>query len=110
MPSFRALYNRSVQRSRIKRVPAIIDSSHHQEPGRGRRGGLLFSAIVFGVFVAGRFALSYWVDLLWFRSLGYGEVFGKAVGLQAGIFVAFAAITFLLLYGVFSVIRRSHEA
>ncbi len=91
-------------------MPAIIDSSHQQEPRQGRRGVLLFGAIIFGAFVAGRFALSYWVDLLWFRSLGYGEVFWKTVGLQAGIFVVFAAITFLLLYGVFSVIRRSHEA
>ena len=81
-------------------MPAIIDSSHQQEPGRGRRGVLLFIAIVFGAFVAGRFALSYWVDLLWFRSLGYGEVFWKAVGLQAGIFIAFAAITFLLLWRI----------
>ena len=78
--------------------------------GRGRRKLLLFGAIVFGVFVGGRIALSYWIDLLWFGSLGYGEVFWKTVSLQAGIFIVFAGITFLLLYGAFSMIRRSHEA
>ena len=91
-------------------MPAIIDSPHQLEPGRGRRRLLLFSAIVFGALVAGRIALSYWVDLLWFGSLGYGDVFWKTVSLQAGIFLVFAAITFLLLYSAFSAIRRSHEA
>lgn len=91
-------------------MPAIIDSSPQPELGRGRRKLLLFSAIVFGTFVAGRIALSYWIDLLWFGSLGYGEVFWKTVSLQAGIFIVFAGITFLLLYGAFSMIRRSHEA
>ena len=71
---------------------------------------LLLAIIVFVVFVAGRTAISYWVDLLWFRSLGYGGVFGKMLGLQAGFFAAFGVMTFLLLYGAFSAIRRSHQA
>ncbi|WP_254064829.1 UPF0182 family protein [Granulicella sp. S156] len=91
-------------------MPAIIDSSHQPELGRGRRKLLLFGAIVFGAFIGGRISLSYWVDFLWFGSLGYGEVFWKTVSLQAGIFIVFAGITFLLLYGAFSMIRRSHEA
>ena len=91
-------------------MPAIIDSSHQPELGRGRRKLLLFGAIAFAAFVGGRIALSYWIDLLWFGSLGYGEVFWKTVSLQGGIFIVFAGITFLLLYGAFSMIRRSHEA
>ncbi len=62
--------------------------------------------IVFG----SRTALSYWVDLLWFRSLGYGEVFWKTFGLKWGIFAAFAAVTFLILYGAFSALKRAHSA
>ncbi|HUD75697.1 MAG TPA: UPF0182 family protein, partial [Terracidiphilus sp.] len=59
--------------------------------------------------LGGRTALSYWVDLLWFNSLGYGEVFWKARGLQWGIFACFAALTFLILFGIFSALRRAHR-
>jgi uncharacterized membrane protein (UPF0182 family) len=52
--------------------------------------------------------LSYWVDLLWFRSLGYGEVFWKTLGLQWGIFAAFGGITFLILFGAFLLLKRAH--
>jgi uncharacterized protein len=54
--------------------------------------------------------LAYWVDLLWFESLGYGGVFWKSASLQIIDFVFFAGTTFLILYGAFSVLRRSHEA
>ena len=53
--------------------------------------------------------MSYWVDLLWFRSLGYGDVFWKTRSLQWGIFTAFAAATFLILYGAFSALKRAHH-
>ncbi len=62
--------------------------------------------VVFG----SRTALSYWVDLLWFRSLGYAPIFWKTVGLQWGIFAAFAVLTFLVLFGVFSAFMRAHSA
>ena len=57
-----------------------------------------------------RTALSYFVDALWFRSLGYGDVFAKSLSLQWGIFAAFAAVTFFVLYGTFALLRRAHEA
>ena len=77
---------------------------------RRRRGVLLFLIAVVAVIVlGGRTALSYWVDLLWFNSLGYGEVFWKARGLQWGIFACFAALTFLILFGIFSALRRAHR-
>jgi hypothetical protein len=69
---------------------------------RRRHGGLIFLIAVIAVIVLGsRTALSYWVDLLWFESLGYSDVFWKARGLQWGIFTAFAALTFLILFGIF---------
>jgi hypothetical protein len=52
--------------------------------------------------------LSYYVDVLWFGSLGYGDVFWKTLGLQWGIFTAFAATTFLILYGSFLILKRAH--
>jgi hypothetical protein len=81
-----------------------------QPPRSRRRGLLLLIAVVAAVFLGGRTALSYWVDLLWFRSLGYGEVFWKTLGLEWGVFTGFAAVTFLILFGAFSALRRAHTA
>ncbi len=53
--------------------------------------------------------MSYWVDLLWFRSLGYGDVFLRTFALQWGIFAAFAVATFIILYGAFSLLKRAHR-
>ncbi len=61
-------------------------------------------AIVFG----GHAASSYYVDALWFGSLGYGEVFWKTLSFQSGVFAAFAAATFLILYGSFLALKRMH--
>ncbi len=90
-------------------MPRLIDSP--QLPGPGSRRGRLvvLTACIFGIFVAGRIGLSYWVDLLWFASLGYEAVFWKTLGLQAGIFTCFALITFVLLYGASLAVRRSHR-
>jgi uncharacterized protein len=48
------------------------------------------------------------VDVLWFESLGYRDVFWKTLGLQSGFFTAFAAATFLILYGSFLALKRAH--
>src|SRR6202790_5031591 len=75
-----------------------------------RRTGffLLMLAVLAVILLGGRTALSYYVDVLWFESLGYSDVFWKTLGLQWGIFVAFAAATFLILYGSFLALRRAH--
>src|SRR5271156_6129178 len=91
------------------KLPDFIESPQHRSSTGGRRRIILLTALALGVFVCGRIGLSYWVDLLWFRSLGYGEVFWKSLGLQVADFVFFAGTTFLILYGAFSAIRRSHE-
>ncbi|HZL27562.1 MAG TPA: UPF0182 family protein, partial [Acidobacteriaceae bacterium] len=91
-------------------MPEFIDPPQHRSATRGRRRVFLLAVLVLGVLWCGRTALSYWVDLLWFQSLGYGEVFWKSIGLQAADFVFFAVATFLILYGAFLAIRRSHEA
>jgi uncharacterized membrane protein (UPF0182 family) len=91
-------------------LPIFIDSPQNSQQRRRQRRLFVLVLVVLGIVVVGRIALSYWVDLLWFASLGYGEVFWKTIGLQAGMFAAFAVVTFLLLYGAFTIIRRSHEA
>ena len=65
-------------------------------------------AVVAVILLFGRTAISYWVDLLWFRSLGYGEVFWKTRGLEWWIFAGFFASTFLILYGIFSALKHAH--
>jgi uncharacterized membrane protein (UPF0182 family) len=75
-----------------------------------RRGFLILIAILAVILFGSRTALSYWIDLLWFRSLGYSEVFWKTWSLEWGVFAAFAVVTFLLLYGTFSALKRAHSA
>src|SRR5258705_8083072 len=69
---------------------------------------LLIAAVIAGIFFGGWAALSYYVDVLWFASLGYRDVFWKTLCLKWGIFGAFAAATFLILYGSFLALKRAH--
>ncbi|MGO8795706.1 MAG: UPF0182 family protein [Candidatus Sulfotelmatobacter sp.] len=75
---------------------------------RRRRRLILILVTLAETFVGGRAALSYYVDVLWFRSLGYGGVFWKTLSLQWEIFTAFAAATFVILYGTFVALKRTH--
>ena len=54
------------------------------EPGgrRPRRRLLFVVAVLALIFFGGRGALSYYVDVLWFDSLGYGDVFWKTLTVQ----------------------------
>src|SRR5947208_7741893 len=89
-------------------MPESIDWPRMHSPRRRRRFVLLILAVIAGIFFGGRAALSYYVDVLWFESLGYRDVFWKTLGLQWGIFTAFAAATFLVLYGSFLALKRAH--
>jgi uncharacterized membrane protein (UPF0182 family) len=88
-------------------MPESIDWPRTRPP-RSRRRLLLILAALAVIFFGARSALSYYVDVLWFRSLGYAEVFFKTLSLQWGIFAAFAAATFLILYGSFLALKRMH--
>src|SRR6266571_2450925 len=87
-------------------MPESIDWPRTNPPGRRRF--FLIIAVLAGIFFAGSTSLSYYVDVLWFGSLGYGEVFWKTIRLQSGIFTAFAAATFVILYGSFWALKRAH--
>ena len=69
------------------KLPDFIDSPQHRSSAWGRRRIIFLAALALGIFLSGRVGLSYWVDLLWFQSLGYGEVFWKSMGLQVADFV-----------------------
>ena len=49
--------------------------------------------------------LSYYVEALWFESLGYGDVFWRSLSLQGTVFMTFFAATFFLLYGGFIALK-----
>jgi uncharacterized membrane protein (UPF0182 family) len=84
-------------------MPDIVD--WQQPPRRHHRLFFLVLAIVAVVIFSSRTALSYYVDSLWFASLGYGDVFRKTLILQWAVFAAFFAVTFLFLYGWFLALR-----
>jgi uncharacterized protein len=86
-------------------MPDIID--WQQPPRRHRRMFLLVLGILAVVLFCSRTALSYYVDSLWFGSLGYGDVFRKTITLQWAVFAAFFSVTFLFLYGWFLGLRRA---
>ena len=87
-------------------MPESIDWPRMHPPRRRRF--LLILAVLAGIFFGARTALSYYMDVLWFESLGYRDVFWKTLTLQWGIFTAFAAATFLILYGSFLALKRAH--
>src|ERR1039457_1144972 len=90
-------------------MPESIDWPPPHPPWpRRRRRFLLILAVLAGLVFGGRTALSYYVDVLWFGSLGYGDVFWKTLSLQWGIFAAFTAVTFLILFGSFLALKRAH--
>jgi uncharacterized membrane protein (UPF0182 family) len=91
-------------------MPESIDWPPPIRPARPRsRGRLLIILAIFAViFFGGRAVLSYYVDLLWFRSLGFADVFFKTLSLQSEVFAVFAAATFVILYGSFLALKRAH--
>jgi uncharacterized protein len=92
-------------------LPDSIDWPIPAKSSRPRHRGVVVLIIAIAIIVFGsRTALSYWVDLLWYRSLGYSEVFLKSRSLSWGIFALFAVVTFAYLFGAFSAFRRAHLA
>ena len=91
-------------------MPESMDWPRLQPPPRRHRGRRFFLivSVLAAIFFGGRTALSYYVDVLWFDSLGYRDVFWKTLGLQWGIFVAFTAATFVVLFGSFLALKRAH--
>ena len=88
-------------------MPDLVD---WRQPPRRRSLFLLLLAIFLVVILGSRTALSYYVDSLWFGSLGYGEVFRRTLSLQWAVFAAFFAVTFLFIYGWILALRRAHQA
>src|SRR5579863_3583791 len=88
-------------------MPESIDWPRTRPP-QSRRRFFLILGVLAVIFFGGRAVLSYYTDVLWFDSLDYGDVFWRTLSLQWGIFTAFAAFTFLILYGSFLTLKRAH--
>src|SRR5215469_7213232 len=69
---------------------------------------IILALVVFLVFSSGT-ALSYYVNLLWFGSLGYESIYRRTLSLQWSVFAVFFAATFLILYGWFLILRQVNE-
>jgi len=90
-------------------MPETIDWPTPQKPRRLSFLLYILIALVALVLIGGRAAISYWVDLQWFGSLGYAPVFWKTFWLQWGTFAASAVVTFLVLFGAFLALGRGHR-
>ncbi|MFL6306690.1 MAG: UPF0182 family protein [Candidatus Sulfotelmatobacter sp.] len=89
-------------------MPQSIDWPRIGRSHPRRRPFVLILIVLAVIFFCSRTALSYYVDVLWFNSLGYGEVFWKTLILHWEVFTAFAAATFFILYGSFLLLKRAH--
>jgi len=89
-------------------MPETIDWPMHSRPRRARLTVFLVIVAALLILIGGRTAISYWVDLLWFRSLGYSGVFWTTFRLEWGTFGFFATLTFLILLSAFFALRHTH--
>jgi hypothetical protein len=89
-------------------MPATIDWNQQPKQHRPNFGFLFLFILAIVVFIGGRTAVSYWVELLWFRSLGYADVYWKTLGLEWEVFAGFFALTFLVLLGAMLALSRGH--
>src|SRR4051812_37772644 len=72
-----------------------------RHPSPRRRGRLFVIGAAIVLFLSATTTLSYYVDALWFSSLGYSDVFWRTLKFQAAAFTSFAVLTFAVLYGSF---------
>src|ERR1700731_20874 len=96
-----------MRRQRVNRMNESMHLRYRQPPRR--RVFLIIFAVLAVIFFSSRTVLSYYVDALWFGSLGYAEVFRKTISLQWLVFVVFFAATFFVLYGWFLGLWRAYQ-
>src|SRR5258707_15085719 len=72
---------------------------------RRRRGLPIIIGVLAALVLGGGTALSYYVDALWFESLGVADVFWTTLRLQSAVFSGFTLVTFLALYGSFVALK-----
>ncbi len=84
----------------------MADTIDWPPPRRARRrGGILVLVLLALLFLGGGTVLSYFVDSLWFESLGFVDVFWTTLKYKAAIFAVFFVLTFAILYGTYLVLK-----
>jgi uncharacterized membrane protein (UPF0182 family) len=84
----------------------MADTIDWPPPRRPRRRGVPILIGIAVVLVLGfGTVLSYYVEALWFESLGVAAVFWTTLRLQSQTFTFFAVSTFLILYGSFLALK-----
>ncbi|HEV2275981.1 MAG TPA: UPF0182 family protein, partial [Acidobacteriaceae bacterium] len=72
------------------------------------RGALLWIVIaILLILFSARTAVSYYVDSLWFSSLGYLAVFWRELGFEWLAFGIPSLLTFLIIFGWATALRRA---
>ena len=89
----------------VRRVTTLEWPPPRRSARRGRVAILVLLALL---FLGGGTFLSYYVESLWFASLGFSEVFWTAITLQARVFLVVTLVTFIVLYTVFRVLKPAH--
>ncbi len=91
-------------------MPKTIEWPPHTAAQPHRRTLIVLLILIAVVVLGASSAVSWWVNLLWFSSLGYAQVFWTTFRFQWGIFAVFAFATFVVLFGSFQLLRRAHRA
>jgi uncharacterized membrane protein (UPF0182 family) len=89
------------------RRPTRVPTRPPQRPTRRLRRLLLIIAAILLISIGGRTWLSYYVDALWFGSLGYSSVFWKTLRLQSTVFVLFTVTTYVVIHGTYLAIKKT---
>jgi hypothetical protein len=72
---------------------------------RRRRARFVFLAIVVGLVLGASSILSWYVEALWFDSLGFSQVFWKTLELKSTLFCTFALVTFVIVYAALRLLQ-----
>src|SRR5512136_2983528 len=81
--------------------PRVIDVGR---PRRRRRRIILLSVLLVAILSAS-VVISWYVEALWFASLGFSSVFWRTLTYRGALFAAFAGATLLVLGGGFWAIK-----
>jgi uncharacterized membrane protein (UPF0182 family) len=81
----------------------VVDWPPPRQPRR--RGRLAVLVLLAVLFLGGGTTLTYYVESLWFGSLGFSDVFWTTLNVRFGVFFAFAILTFAVLYGAFWLLK-----
>jgi uncharacterized membrane protein (UPF0182 family) len=73
---------------------------------RGRRVAIIVAAVIAGVVILFTALSGFFVDLLWFREVGFSEVFWTILRTKFALGVMFGAAFFALLYANLVIVRR----